>query len=113
MRGREGMTLLEVLIAVILVSGALAGLVQWGFKAPWNQGPKKALHAQLLLEDGLEERLRVRPEGPMEERIPKADGWTVIWRRVPLPEAGWMLHGQAIDVHGKVVREYWGGRWWP
>lgn len=112
MSANKGMTLLEVLVAVILASGALATLATWAYKAPWNQASSRRMKAQLLLESTLSERLSSRPAPKGEERTPVADGWTVIWKWEALPENGWSLQGRVLDARGREVRTLWAARWW-
>jgi Tfp pilus assembly protein PilV len=107
------MTLIEVLVAGVLVAGVVSTLGLWSFKAPWNQKAHRRQVATSLLREGFDRNLRILPESPRSWIEPASQGWSVRWRWSSLGEGGWLLEGDALDPAGRSVERLLAARWAP
>jgi len=111
LKGCKGFTLLEVLVASVLASGALATLGMWCYKQPWNQMARHKVEAQAILATGMEHRLHAFPDSLHEEIDPLENGKLATWRWTELPNGGWCLKGEVLDARGKSLGMLVGARW--
>lgn len=111
--GRSGMTLVEVLVASVLVAGALATMGLWTYKEPWNQTALKRQKAMGYLEAGIRRQAATLPvQARTWEEFPE-QGWKIEWTWIPLPEKGWLLRGIARGPQRRIHGEIFVARWAP